>query len=319
MSETRAVQRRAEMLPQPLVGLVQQLVPDCNALLPADITTEQFRAALWLELTGRPALQACTPQSLRECIVKAATFGLLPGRDCHFLPFGNKKQGQQVATYVPNYQGIILALERTGKVRRAFAHPVHEGDKWEYDYFMDRPVHIPAVTSGKKQGPELFYYGAIQFRDNTFAVEIVTLEELEKIRRSSPAHESGPWVTWPDMMKRKSALKRVAKYVRLTPQLAELLDEDDARSLEDIPPARHQDNVFALFGDTATTDEALATARRGGGAEGPSVAQETRGDAGKTQDVTGHDHTEESIDRHTGELFDPVESAAIDASLAEEA
>jgi len=247
--QTLSIPRKAAMLPAPVLGLVQTLIPDCHALLPSDMRPEQFRAALWLELTGRPDLHECTLQSLRECIVKAATYGLLPGRDCHFLPFRNRRGNNKLATYVPNYQGIILALERTGKVRRAFAHPVHRGDSWEYDYFSDRPLHRPAVTMGKDPGPELFYYGAIQFHDGTFAVEIVTLEDLEAIRRSSPAHEAGPWVDWPVMMKRKSAIKRVAKYVRLTPKVAAMLEEDEAREQQDIPAERHAKNIIDLFGD----------------------------------------------------------------------
>lgn len=252
MAETKAVQRKADLLPAPIVSLVQSLVPDCNALLPADITKEQFRAAIWLELTGRLDLHDCTEQSLRECVVKAATYGLLPGRDCHFLPFRNRKGGNKVATYVPNYQGILLALERTGKVcpGGAFAHPVHEGDVWEFDMFADRPVHKPAYTLGRKQGPELFYYGALHFVSGNWAVETVSLEDLDKIRRSSPAHESGPWVDWPVMMKRKSAIKRVAKYVKLTPQVVEMLEEDDRREQDDIPPERHRKNIVDMFGDS---------------------------------------------------------------------
>ena len=106
--------RKADMLPAPVITLVQSLVPDCNTLLPADISSEQFRAALWLELTGRPALHTCYTASLRECVIKAATYGMLPGRDCHFLPFSEKNHKEKKATFVPNYSGVLRALYRTG-------------------------------------------------------------------------------------------------------------------------------------------------------------------------------------------------------------
>src|SRR5207244_3844258 len=92
MAETKTVVRKAE-LPAPIITVMQGLMPHVPALLPPDLTTEQFRAALWLELSGRPQLHDCTPASLRECVVKAAMAGLLPGRDCHLLPFGNRRQG----------------------------------------------------------------------------------------------------------------------------------------------------------------------------------------------------------------------------------
>ena len=76
MAETKPAIRKADMLPAPIITLMQSLVPDCATLLPADITPEQFRAALWLELTGRPDLHDCTGQSLRECVWVVARQGL---------------------------------------------------------------------------------------------------------------------------------------------------------------------------------------------------------------------------------------------------
>jgi recombination protein RecT len=247
---TTAVAPRKSPLPEVLEAQLKGLMPQIPVLLPPDIAPEQFRAALWLELSGRPSLLECSPTSLRECTVKAATYGLLPGRDCHFLPFKTKDGGgTKTATYVPNYHGILLALERSGKVRRAFAHVVHEGDEWSFDMFADRPIHRPAVTRGRQPGKELFYYGAVMFKDGTCAFEVVSLEDLDAIRRRAPAHESGPWVTDTVMMTRKSALKRVAKYVRLTPQQRAMLDDDDAREREDIPAERHAKNLTDVFGD----------------------------------------------------------------------
>jgi phage RecT family recombinase len=256
-------------LPEPMVQTMQALMPHIPDLLPPDISPEQFRAAVYLELTGRQALAECTPESLREAVIKAAMYGLLPGRDCHLLPFTNTRRGgKKDVTYVPNYFGVILALERTGKIRRAFAHPVYEGDEFHCDLFADRPVHRPAVTRGQTPGKELFYYGAIMFKDGTCAFEVVTLEELDAIRRRAPAHESGPWVTDRTMMCRKSCIKRVAKYVRLTAEQAAMLADDDAREREDIPLARQQANIAALYGEGSnpTAPAALrpaATAQNG--------------------------------------------------------
>jgi recombination protein RecT len=234
----------------PLARQMEILLPKIEDLLPPDIAYDQFRAAVYLELSGRPALATCVEESLRDSVIYAANYGLLPGRDCHFLPFKQKKYGGQLgSTCVPNYFGIILAMERTGKLRRAFAHPVHEGDEFEFDMFADRPMHKPAITLGKKPGKELFYYGVVMFKDGTCAFEIMTLDELEAVRRRSPAHDNGPWVSDPVMMKRKTVLKRVGKYVKLTPRIQQLIDEEEAREREDIPPERHRQNLVDLFSE----------------------------------------------------------------------
>jgi len=243
-------------LPELMNAQLGSLLPKLTSLLPPDIATEQFRAALFLELTGRPDLAECTPESIRECVVKAATYGLLPGRDVHFLPFRNRRKGgKKDATYVPNYLGLILALERTGKVKRAFAHPVYEGDEYGFDYFSDRPIHKPALSLGKSQGKILFYYGAILMKDGTCHFEVLTLEDIAAVKARGPAHDDGPWVTDPIMMARKTALKRVAKYVKVTPAMQDMLEEDAARERADIPEARHRQNIIDLFGDDAVNTQ----------------------------------------------------------------
>ena len=56
---------------------------------------------LYLELTGRPALYhlvAGEPAGLHHRRPQRA--GLLPGRDCHLLPFRTKQGGKRLATFV---------------------------------------------------------------------------------------------------------------------------------------------------------------------------------------------------------------------------
>jgi recombination protein RecT len=237
-------------LPPAMVTTMRALMPQVPALLPPDIEPEQFRAALFLELSGRSALAECTQDSLRDCVVKAAMHGLLPGRDCHFLPFRNREQGgRRTATYVPNYFGLLLALDRTGKVAKAFAHPVYTGDDFSLDYLADTYSHVPAQVLGKPPGALRFFYGCIRMKDGTTHIEVMDEAAIDAVRRRSPAHEQGPWVTDYLLMARKTALKRVAKYVRLTPALQDLVSDDDTRESQDIPPERHAANIVELFGD----------------------------------------------------------------------
>jgi recombination protein RecT len=224
--------------------MIKGLMPNIRGLLPADIAYEQFRAALWLEITGRQALYRCSQQSLRAAMVKAATMGVLPGRDCHLLPFKGDAQ------CITNYQGLVLILERTGKVAKAFAHPVYEGDEIVLDYFANQYKHIPYMVRGKEPGKILFYYGAIMMKQGPPHVEAMSLDQIDRVRRKAPAHESGPWVTDTIEMSRKTALRRVMKFVRLTEQQEQLLEEEDAIAATDIPEERHRKNIADLFGDT---------------------------------------------------------------------
>lgn len=250
MTTTAPVSTRSQLLPAPMSQMLQALMPDLRTLLPPDIPYEQFRAALWLELTSRPQLTECSVESIRDSAIKAATYGMLPGRDAHLLPFRNKRKGGRAeATYVPNYFGICLALERTGKVARTFAHPVYEGDEFSLDYFADAYHHVPYSVLKRAPGQVRFYYGAVKMKDGTIHVEVMTLDEIEAVRRRAPAHDEGPWVSDFPMMARKTALKRCAKYVRLTPQQEAMLQDDEEREREDIPAERHLNNIIDLYGE----------------------------------------------------------------------
>jgi len=246
MPDLQPVRKKADLLPAPVLALVQTLLPDCTTLLPPDIALDHFRAALWLELTGRPQLAECSVPSLREAIVQAAMQGMLPGRDCHLLPFREKDKGQRRATFVANYFGVIRGLYRTGMVEQAFAEVVYQHDVFDLDY--GRPQALihkpPRGARGRPEGA----YGFILVRGNTHPlVHYMPEVDLNRVRDKAPAHDHGPWVSDPQEMWRKTALKNVAKYARLTPQLQQLLLDDDARQREDIPVERHLKNLEDAF------------------------------------------------------------------------
>lgn len=248
---TQALQPRSATvpaLPALLTAELSTILPQIDSLLPADIAVAQFRAALWLTLTRGWGLEDCEPKSVVDCVIKSATYGMLPGRDCHFLPFRDKRRGnKRQATFVPNYFGIIRSLDRTGKVAKAFAHPVFSTDHFEVDYLADVFEHKP--TRGK-QGQLICFYGCIVLKDGTKHVEVLTLDEIDAVKRRAPSHDEGPWVTDYLMMARKTALKRVAKYVQLTPEMTTLLDEEDERERSEVTDAQAQQTIAELWGES---------------------------------------------------------------------
>lgn len=240
MANSTPVITRATELPEPLMQDLAAILPRCMTFLPTDVVPEVFQAALFLHLHDpKSQLRDCTPESVLECTIQAAQDGLLPGRDCFFLPFNDR--GRRKATYVQHYQGIIRVLERTGKVAKAFAHPVYSNDHFVVDYLTDTFSHKPALDHARSS--ILCYYGCVVLKDGTRHVEVLTLDEIEAVKRRAPAAEQGPWVTHPIMMSRKTALKRVEKYCQLTHQASE---DEDATPL--LAEAQIQAHVSDLFG-----------------------------------------------------------------------
>jgi recombinational DNA repair protein RecT len=68
--------------------------------------------------------------------------------------------------------------------------------------------------------------------------------QIESIRKSSKAGSSGPWVTHWDEMARKTALRRVCKYLTLSPEVnraVALEDRHEAGVIEEAPISIVQD------------------------------------------------------------------------------
>ena len=246
MNETQAITPQRAKLSTQLQNELRATLPSLSQLLPLDITTDQFRSALWIHFNAVDKLANCTPKSIMSGVIDAATYGMLPGRDCYLLPFRNRKKNTYEAAFVPDYRGLIRALERTGKVRRAFANPVYSKDHFEVDFLADVFSHKPALD---QRGRIVCYYACIFMKDDTRHIDVMHLEDIERIRKRAPAHEEGPWVTDIVEMSKKTVLKRLCKTVQLTPQITDLLEQEESREDSDFNTRRGDEASVDLFGE----------------------------------------------------------------------
>lgn len=240
--------QRRDIVPAAVAHELRSIMYSLETLLPPDITLSQFRAGLFTQFVTIRNLTECTPHSIVSACIKAATDGMLPGRDCSLVPFYDRKSKNHVATYIPEYRGMIRALDRTGKVAKAIAHPVFEGDTFICDYLQDEFSHVPAKIQGKKQGALRLFYAYILMKDGTKHIDVMDLEEIAKHKERSPAHEQGPWVTDYLEMGRKTPLRRLCKYVKLTDAIESIVAHEEERSDNDFDLSRGIAASMDLFG-----------------------------------------------------------------------
>ena len=243
-----ALQPIPEAVPAKFSQQFMGTTPQIVQLLPRDVPLDQFQAGLWMEFTTTPLLQKCTPMSLIKATVKAAMKGHVPGRDCFFIPFKNKEVLE--AAMVEYYQGIVRALDRTGRVEWAKAEPVYARDHFLCDELAER-YEFQRHIDGER-GKLRCYFSAVKLKGaEKPLVRVCTVEEVEKVRSKAPGREQDPWLKWPEEMGKKTALKKHAKYLQLVP------DEE-----EPIPAVNHS---ALLFGGDEAEQSRLRSIR-------PSVA-----------------------------------------------
>lgn len=167
-------------------------------------------------------LQKAIPITIAKAIFNLALTGLSlnPISKLAYLTPRYVK-GQIEAILMPSYQGLVKLITDTGSVKTVYAYCVYEGDE-----FMEilgtsvEIIHKPARTS---RVIEKVYAVAI-LPDDTKMVEVLGKEEVYEIRERSDGYrafidgkiKSNPWVTDEGEMFRKTAIKRITKYVPKT-------------------------------------------------------------------------------------------------------
>jgi len=244
MSET-ALQPIPQTVPEKLSQQFLSTTPQIVHMLPRDVSLDQFQAGLWMEFTTTPKLQECTPMSFIKATLKAAMAGHVPGRDCFMLPFKNKKTSQYEVTMVEYYQGIVRALDRTGRVEWAKAEPVYAEDHFICDELAERYEFQRHIDGDR--GKLRCYFSAVKLKGAAKPlVRVCTIEEVDKVRLAAPGKEQDPWQKWPEEMGKKTALKKHAKYLQLVPE-----------EEEPIPAVNHSALLFG--GDEAEQSRLRAT------------------------------------------------------------
>lgn len=206
-------------------------------VLPKYLTPERLIRVAVAALSRAPKLALCTRESILLAIMEAGQLGLEAGSPlghAYLVPFENRKAGRIEATLIIGYKGLIELARRSGQVACAEARVVYAGDVFDCEYGLHpRLTHRPCWTADR--GQPLLAYAIIRMKGEgeDAITEVMTRDDIERIRARSRAGTDGPWVTDWDMMARKTVLRRALKYAPMPTALADALEHDaDERAIE---------------------------------------------------------------------------------------
>lgn len=193
-------------------------------VLPKHLTPERMCRVALTATMRNPALLGCTPASLMNALLTCSQAGLEPdGRLAHLIPY------KDVVQVIFDYKGLVTLALRNG------AESVYADKVCEFDVFdayvedgIKRLNHRPSWS--KNRGTATCYY-AVCKRAGEVDWEVMTVDEVEAIRKRSRASGNGPWVTDFDEMAKKTVLRRMSKRWDLLPEIRDVINADD-----DTPP-----------------------------------------------------------------------------------
>jgi recombination protein RecT len=201
--------------------------------LPRHLTPDRFLRIALTAITKTPKLADCTPESLCACLITLSSLGIEPdGRRAHLIPYGT------TCTLIVDYKGLAELVLRSGDVSRLHADVVCENDEFAYDLGAIRQHKI---DFRKPRGEAYAAYALAEMKSGQIAVAVMSKDEIEGIRKRSKSGNSGPWVTdWNEMAK-KTAFRRLSKWLPLSPEIRDATEEGDDDQLTEVnvtPTAR---------------------------------------------------------------------------------
>ena len=196
--------------------------------LPKHMTADRFMRVALTALTRIPKLANCTPNSVIKCMLTCSELGLEPdGRRAHLIPFENRKMNCVDCTLIIDYKGLAELAQRSGTISNIHADIVCEND----DFQVNRGQLVSHVVDYKKpRGPMYAAYALIRFKDGGEKCEVMSKQDIDRIRSRSKAANNGPWVTDYDEMAKKTVFKRSSKWITLSPELADAMEKEDELS-----------------------------------------------------------------------------------------
>ena len=210
------------------LALIDSRADEIRALLPKYLTPERF-FILAREVERNPQLRACTPQSLFDCVLKAAQCGLELGtvdQHCYIIPYKTEAQLQI------GWRGMVFRLVQAGCVVHMTANLVREGDRFEAELGTDpKIVHYPAK---EKRGKITHVYSVAVMPGGFKDFEIMDADDIDAIKKAalriSGGKPSPAWQYFEGEMIRKSVIRRHAK--RLQGDRRGLMKDDEATRLD---------------------------------------------------------------------------------------
>ncbi len=200
-------------------------------VLPSHLTPARFVRIAIAATTRTPKLAECDPTTVLQCLITLSQFGLEPdGRNAHLIPFWNSKRNIHECQLIIDYKGLATLAKRSGQVSYVHADSVCEKDVFEFNKGV---VVKHEIDFKSDRGKPYAYYAMVRFKDGTEQATCMTKAEVDKIRARSRAGGSGPWVSDYDEMGKKTAFRRLSKWLELSPEFRDAL-ESDADALEEL-------------------------------------------------------------------------------------
>jgi len=262
---------------------LEQLKPQMELALPPHVKIDRLCRVILNALQTTPALLQCDRTSFMKAAMTVAVLGLEPEGvlgQAYLVPYKGQVQAQI------GYKGLIRLARNSGEVSTLVAHEVCKNDHFDYEWGLnERLEHKPAEG---ERGELTHVYAVAKFKDGSHHFEVLSKSEVDKIRDSSPSAQASfsPWRSHYTEMAKKTAIRRIAKYLPLSVQRADAVNA--AAEMGKVANIDPDQQIIDIEPDEVQTDE---------------QAGEDHKPASKLDALEAGLTAGETVDNETGEVF----------------
>lgn len=218
--------------------------------IPKEIDRGRFLNVALNMIDGMPQLAKADMASVITALTQCSQLGLEPDNVlgmAYIIPFWNTKKNAYDVQLIIGYKGFLELARRAGVISITAAL-VHENEKCEITMGLNPDIkHIPQPPD--KRGNKIGAYAVATLSNGHKMFEFLWAEEINKARDLSKSawkagkdgkkeiNESSIWVKFEDDMWKKTAIRRLSKYLPLSgTQKAASVDEAyEAGVIEPLP------------------------------------------------------------------------------------
>lgn len=195
-----------------------------------------FIGSVLIQVSSKPELQACTPESILKSAMRAASLELSCDESLHqaqLVPYNNRKSGKKEAQLIVHYLGLVNLAQRTGRYKVINYGPIKEGQEITAD-----PLSGLHTITGRaeRDAKTLGYFAYFKMLNGFEKSEYMTIEEIhDHAKKFSPSYNS-EYSKWKDQkmlpyLEQKTVIRRLMKSADMSgtvgQKLAAALEADE--------------------------------------------------------------------------------------------
>lgn len=239
------------------------------AVLPNHVNPERMLKVALGAVRAVPKLLECTTESLFGAVIQCASLGLEPNTPLghvYLIPFNNRAKSRTDVQVIIGYRGLLDLARRSGQIVSISAHAVRENDVFDFAFGLDERLHhVPARDDA---GQIIAFYAVAKLQGGGSAFDVMWRADVDRIMKATQSKGGyGPWKDHYEEMGRKTAIRRLFKYLPVSIEVARAVEIDGRGEA-----GKDQGLDTVLSGEWSVVDEPDDSAPDAGQAEPESAA-----------------------------------------------